>query len=71
MPRMQVQAMQAEVSPDAPNKPEYVTLDFEKGNCIAVNGEAMSPLKVMQTLNRLGSKHGIGKWTWWKTGSLE
>jgi argininosuccinate synthase len=50
------------VSPeDAPNRPEYVTLDFEKGNCIAVNGRAMSPLKVMQTLNRLGGKHGIGR----------
>jgi len=50
------------VSPeDAPNKPEYVTLDFEKGNCIAVNGRTMSPLKVMQTLNRLGGKHGIGR----------
>ena len=50
------------VSPeDAPNKPEYVTVDFEKGNCIAVNGRAMSPLKVMQALNRLGGKHGIGR----------
>jgi len=50
------------VSPeDAPNKPEHVTLDFEKGNCIAVNGRAMSPLKVMQALNRLGGKHGIGR----------
>jgi argininosuccinate synthase len=50
------------VSPeDAPNRPEYVTVDFEKGNCIAVNGRAMSPLKVMQTLNRLGGKHGIGR----------
>ena len=50
------------VSPeDAPNKPEHVTVDFEKGNCVAVNGRAMSPLKVMQTLNRLGGKHGIGR----------
>ncbi len=50
------------VSPeDAPNKPEHATLDFEKGNCIAVNGRAMSPLKVMQALNRLGGKHGIGR----------
>ncbi len=50
------------VSPeDAPNKPEHVTVDFEKGNCIAVNGRAMSPLKVMQALNRLGGKHGIGR----------
>ena len=50
------------VSPeDAPNRPEHVTLDFEKGNCIAVNGKTMSPLKVMQTLNRRGGKHGIGR----------
>ena len=50
------------VSPeDAPNKPEHVTVDFEKGNCVAVNGRAMSPLKVMQALNRLGGKHGIGR----------
>ena len=50
------------VSPeDAPNKPEYITVDFEKGICVSVNGKAMSPLKVMQTLNRLGGKHGIGR----------
>ena len=46
---------------DAPNKPEYVTLDFEKGNCIAVNGKAMNPLSVMRTLNKLGGKHGVGR----------
>src|SRR5436305_217127 len=50
------------VSPeDAPNKPEYVTLDFEKGNCIAVNGKKLSPLGVMKTLNKLGGKHGVGR----------
>jgi len=50
------------VSPeDAPNRPEYVTLDFERGQCVAVNGKRMSPLKVMQTLNRLGGGHGIGR----------
>src|SRR5437667_3008443 len=47
------------VSPeDAPNKPEYVTLEFKKGNCIAVNGKALDPLGVMRALNRLGGKHG-------------
>jgi argininosuccinate synthase len=46
---------------DAPNKPEYVTLDFEKGNCIAVNGKAMNPLGVMRALNKLGGKHGVGR----------
>ncbi|MCK6498971.1 MAG: argininosuccinate synthase [Nitrospira sp.] len=46
---------------DAPNKPEYVTLDFEKGDCVAVNGKAMTPLAVMKTLNKLGGKHGVGR----------
>jgi len=50
------------VSPeDAPNKPEHVTLDFEKGNCIAVNGKVLNPLGVMRKLNKLGGKHGIGR----------
>lgn len=50
------------VSPeDAPNKPEYVTLDFEKGNCVAINGKALKPLGVMRKLNQLGGKHGIGR----------
>src|SRR5512132_3158316 len=50
------------VSPeDAPNRPEYVTLDFRKGNCVAVNGKALDPLGVMRTLNRLGGKHGVGR----------
>ena len=46
---------------DAPDKPEYVTIDFEKGNAIAVNGKAFSPLGVMKTLNKLGGRHGVGR----------
>ena len=46
---------------DAPNKPEFVMLDFEKGDCVAVNGKSLTPLGVMQTLNKLGGKHGIGR----------
>jgi argininosuccinate synthase len=46
---------------DAPNKSEYVQLDFENGNCIAVNGRKMNPLGVMRTLNKLGGKHGVGR----------
>jgi argininosuccinate synthase len=46
---------------DAPDKPEYVMLDFEKGNCIAVNGKALDSLGVMRALNKLGGKHGVGR----------
>jgi len=46
---------------DAPDQPEYVTLDFEQGNCVAVNGRRLTPLGVMKGLNRLGGKHGIGR----------
>src|SRR5437667_5542273 len=46
---------------DAPNESEYVDLAFENGNCVKVNGKKLSPLGVMQTLNKLGGKHGIGR----------
>lgn len=50
------------VSPEeAPDRPEYVTLDFEQGNCVAVNGKQLSPLGVMKALNKLGGKHGVGR----------
>ncbi|MCP1310432.1 argininosuccinate synthase [Paenibacillus tyrfis] len=46
---------------DAPDQAEYVELEFEQGNCVAVNGERMIPLQVMEKLNELGGKHGIGR----------
>ena len=46
---------------DAPDKPEFVTLDFVKGNCVAVNGKKLSPLGVMKALNKHGGKHGVGR----------
>ncbi|HTV41181.1 MAG TPA: argininosuccinate synthase [Candidatus Sulfotelmatobacter sp.] len=46
---------------DAPDKPGMVTLDFEAGNCVAVNGKQLSPLGVMKALNKLGGKHGVGR----------
>jgi argininosuccinate synthase len=50
------------VSPEkAPDQAEYVELDFEAGNCVAVNGEKMDPLAVMEKLNELGGKHGVGR----------
>lgn len=50
------------VSPeDAPDEAEYLELTFEQGNVVALNGETMSPLQVMEKLNELGGKHGIGR----------
>lgn len=50
------------VSPErAPNKPEYVKLEFRHGDCVAVNGRKLTPAQVLTTLNRLGAKHGIGR----------
>ena len=46
---------------DAPNEAEHVDLGFEAGNCVAVNGKSLSPLGVMEALNKLGGKHGIGR----------
>lgn len=46
---------------DAPDKSEYVTLEFKRGDCVAVNGKEMNPCAVLRTLNRLGGKHGIGR----------
>ena len=50
------------VSPeDAPDKAEYVELDFVKGDCVAVNGKKLNPLGVMKALNKIGGKHGVGR----------
>ncbi len=50
------------VSPEkAPNKPEYVELDYAMGDIVAVNGKKLTPANVLTELNRLGGKHGIGR----------
>lgn len=49
------------VSPiTAPDKPEYVTLDFVQGVPVAINGEKMSAKNIILKLNELGGKNGIG-----------
>ncbi len=45
---------------DAPDEAEYITLTFEKGNAVKLNGEALAPLAMLEKLNELGAKHGIG-----------
>jgi argininosuccinate synthase len=50
------------VSPEkAPNKPEYVEIEFEKGEPKAVNGKKLSPVKLIQKLNRIGGRNGVGR----------
>lgn len=44
----------------APDKDEYVELDFEEGVPIAVNGKKLSPAKIVETLNEIGIRNGIG-----------
>ncbi len=45
---------------DAPDTPEMVEITFEKGDAVAINGEAMSPATILTKLNELGGKHGVG-----------
>jgi argininosuccinate synthase len=50
------------VSPErAPDKAEYVEIDFEAGNPVSVNGEKQSPATLLATLNTLGGRHGVGR----------
>ena len=50
------------VSPEnAPDKAEYIELEFRQGDIIAINSRKLSPADVLAELNRLGGKHGIGR----------
>jgi len=46
---------------EAPDKPEYITIEYKKGDPIAINGEKMSPATILKTLNEYGNRHGIGR----------
>ncbi|OWU85996.1 argininosuccinate synthase [Oceanicola sp. 22II-s10i] len=45
----------------APDQPEYIEITFEKGDAVAINGEAMSPATILTKLNAYGKTHGIGR----------
>jgi argininosuccinate synthase len=50
------------VSPqDAPDEPEYVTVAYEAGDPISINGVYMSPVEILTKANELGGRHGIGR----------
>ncbi|MBE5765651.1 MAG: argininosuccinate synthase [Clostridiales bacterium] len=45
---------------EAPDEAEYVEIDYEKGVPVAVNGEKLAPIALIEKLNELGAKHGVG-----------
>ncbi|HSE78425.1 MAG TPA: argininosuccinate synthase [Alphaproteobacteria bacterium] len=50
------------VAPEAaPDKPQYVEIEFERGDAVAVDGKKLSPAKLLTRLNELGGRHGIGR----------
>src|SRR6201985_723796 len=50
------------VAPEAaPDKPEYIEIAFERGDPAAVNGEQLSPAALLQRLNEVGGRHGVGR----------
>ena len=46
---------------EAPDTPEYITVDFQSGDAVAINGEGLSPATLLAKLNELGKRHGIGR----------
>jgi len=46
---------------EAPDEAEYITISYKNGDPIAINGEDMSPATILETLNKYGNKHGIGR----------
>ncbi len=50
------------VAPEkAPDEPTYLELTYEKGDIVAINGEAMSPATVMEYLNKVAGDNGVGR----------
>ncbi len=50
------------VSPEnAPDSPEYIELSYQNGDIVAVNGEKLSPASVMEKLNKIAGRNGIGR----------
>ena len=46
---------------EAPDKPEFIELEFETGDAVAINGKRMTPADLLTELNDLGGRHGIGR----------
>ena len=46
---------------DTPDEPEIITLDFDRGDPVALNGKTLSPAELLRELNTRGGRHGIGR----------
>ena len=46
---------------DAPEKPEYITINFEKGIPVGINGEKMNSVNLLGKIHEIGCKHGVGR----------
>ena len=46
---------------EAPDEPEYVTIDFESGTPTAINGQTLGPVELLERANELGGRHGVGR----------
>ena len=46
---------------DAPDKPEIITIGYEAGDPVSVNGERLAPVDLLTKLNQVGGKHGVGR----------
>lgn len=46
---------------DAPDSPEEIVVEFEQGLPVAINGEKLAPVELVKNLNKIGSKHGVGR----------
>jgi argininosuccinate synthase len=50
------------VAPEkAPDTPEFIEIEFERGDAVAVNGQRLTPAALLTRLNELGGKHGVGR----------
>ncbi|MDE0853990.1 MAG: argininosuccinate synthase [Nevskia sp.] len=46
---------------DAPNEPEFITIGYEKGDPVSLNGNTLTPYQMLDALNQVAGKHGIGR----------
>ncbi len=50
------------ISPEqAPDDPEYLELEFDSGVPVSLNGQEMNPVRLIETLNNIGGRHGVGR----------